>query len=835
MGTKTSQGDAELLAEARYGSTEAYGWLYERHAPAARILARCLLRSATEVEEVVAETFSRILALVRHGDGPTEAFRPYLLTMLRRTVHDWTQGEGGQAVAGETEVPFVDPALTGLERSPVVRAFLSLPERWQLVLWHTGVEGARPAAVAPLLGLTTNGVVALAYMAREGWRQAYLRIHLEGLPRRGCLPVLDKMAAYARGGLTREDGQDLDEHMDGCADCHNAFLELVDANQELRVIVGPLIAGPALTGYLAGLDRAATAGTGGLFNWWRQAPQPRRQALVTGAAVGAVVLAAALVLITAQEMPATPAAPTAPSVPSAPTAPAAPAAPSVPSAPSRPSAPTTSTAPARSSRPSAPTVPTVQGASDPGAAPIAAALDPSSQDPPSPYAEPGRPHRPQTVAPILRQRQSPVPAPRLIARIAALGALVRSEAGIVAVRLRNAGDGESGELVADVDLPDGVTVPAAAHRGWAVAEVKPVGTVDGWACRAGTGGARCSRRPLAAGRATAIFLRVLVSPTAAEGAAPSVRVSSAGGGVTARSRTGVRAVGAPARFATDGQVITAAIGNTLLDCGSTDPACQAARAREGDRRDNDLWEMSPLDQDRDASTRSSSAARLTLPRTSKVVWAGLYWSASAPADGLIRFKAPGDQEYRQVKAERVVERELPVGVGYQAFADVTRLMSTLHGTYWAADASLTPGLSRHAGWSLVVIAADPHQPYSHAVVVDTVTVVDRERGPAWIPLDGLTPTAAPARIHLVTWEGDAAERGDQVTLGGHPLRPSGGDRDAGNPFDGSAAGAEGMGMTFGTDVDDFQAALGRDPVLKVSTDQDVLLFGVAAVRVVARL
>ncbi|WP_326819291.1 zf-HC2 domain-containing protein [Streptosporangium sp. NBC_01756] len=806
MSTKTSQGDAELLAEARYGSLAAYDQLYGRHAPAARILARCLLRSAGEVEEVVAETFSRVLALVRRGEGPEEAFRPYLLTALRRTVQDWSWGEGGQATTGETGVPFVDPALTGLERSPVARAFLSLPERWQLVLWHTGVEGARPAEVAPFLGLTANGVVALAYMAREGWRQAYLRVHLEGLPRRACLPVLDRMGAYARGGLDREDGRDLDEHMDGCADCHNAFLEIADANQELRVIVGPLIAGPAFTGYLAGLDRAAIAGMGGPLGWWRQASKPRRRALATGAAVGTAVLAAALVLITAQELPSAPAAPTAPTLPTETTAPVAPVAPTASAAPRAP-------------------------ISEP--VPIAA-LEPSSQGPLSAHPEPGWTHRPQALAPPPAARPRPAPAPRLTARIDALGALVRSEAGIVAVRLRNAGNGESGELVADVGLPDGVTVPAVARRGWAVAEVKPVGTVDGWACRAGAGGARCSRRPLAAGRTTAIFLRVLVSPTAAEGAAPSVRVSGAGSGVTATSRTGVRAVGAPARFATDGQVITAAIGNTLLDCGSTDPACQVARARAGDRRDNDLWEMTPLDQDRDPSTGSSSAARLTLPRTGKVVWAGLYWSASAPAGGLIKFKAPGDREYRQVKAERVAEKDLPTGVGYQAFADVTRLMSTLHGTYWAADASLVPGFARHAGWSLVVVAADPRQPYSHAVVVDTVTVVDRAHGPAWIPLDGLTPTAAPAQINLVTWEGDAGVRGDQVTLGGRPLRPAGGERDAGNPFDGSATGAEGMGMTFGTDVDDFQAALGRRPMLKVSGDQDGLLFGAAAVRVVAR-
>ncbi|WP_156056188.1 zf-HC2 domain-containing protein [Streptosporangium roseum] len=806
MSAKTVQGDAELLTETRHGNTVAYGVLCERHAPAARILAHRIVDGPAEAEEAVAETFAGILHLLRRGGGPREAFRPCLLTALRRTVHDRSQGRRGRVTAGEAEAPgpwspFVDPALSGLERSPAARAFLSLPERWQLVLWHAGVERAGPAEIAPLLGMTAGGVTALTHVAREGWRQACLRAHLAGTPRQGCRPVLGMLGVYVRGGLARRESRPLDEHMDGCAGCHDAFLELADVNQSLRVIVGPLIVGPALPGYLAALDGAGVTGAAGPFGRWGRAPASRRRAVAAGAAVGAVSLAAALATVLMPVL--TPVSTREPQVP-----PAAP----VPE----------------------------PGAPAPASVPTPAPQDPPSQPLlPAPSPAPGTAEKPRGPAgpgagapPAVR---GPAPAPRLTVRIDPLGALVRSEAGIVAVRLRNVGAGESGELVADVGLPDGVSVLAAARRGRAVAAIRPVGTVDGWACRAGAGGARCSRRPLAAGRATAIFLRVVVSPAAAEGSAPSVRISTAGIGVTARARTGVRAAGAPARFATDGRVVTSAIGNTLMVCASVAPACRAARSRGGDRRDNDLWEMGPLDQDRDPSTRSSSAARLALPRTSRVVWAGLYWSAGAPADGRIKFRAPGDDGYTRVRAERVTERELPVGVGYQAFADVTRLMGRLRGTYWAADASLRPGVSRHAGWSLVVIAADSRQPYSQAVVVDAATVVDREHGPARIPLDGLTPTAAPVRVDLVTWEGDAGVTGDRVTLGGRPLRPEAGDRDAGNAFDGSATGAEGTGLTFGTDVDGFRATLGRNPVLKVSTGRDVLLFGAAVVRVRARL
>ncbi|MDP9863720.1 MULTISPECIES: RNA polymerase sigma factor [Streptosporangium] len=804
-----AQGDAELLAEARHGDAAAYGRLHGRHAPAARILALRLVGGPAEAEEAVVETFAGILGLLRRGGGPREAFRPYLLTALRRTVHDRPPVEGGQAATGEMEAPdpdaftegtgapepdasFAGPAPTGPARSPAVRAYRSLPERWQLVLWHTGVEGATAAEVAPLLGLTAGGAAALARTARAGWRQAYLRARLAGVPRPGCRPVLGGMDAYVRGALARRESRALDGHMDDCTGCHEAFLELTDVDRSLRATVGPLVAGPALAGYLAALGGVGAAGTSGPPGRWRPAPTARRRAVAAGAAAGTVTLAAALALVSARGPQAAPAAP-------------------VPDPP-------------------------------PIAAPAPVPQDPPSP-PPSPpgrTSSPGEGDRsrgragPRPAAPPSGGGAALVPAPRLIARIDALGALVRSETGIVAVRLRNVGAGKSGELVADVGLPYGVTVSAAARRGRAVSVVKPVGTVDGWACRADVAGARCSRGPLAAGRTTAIFLRVVVSPAADEGAAPSVRVSTPGAGVTARARTGVRAVGAPARFATDGQVVTSAIGNTLLDCARADRRCRAARSRRGHSRDNDLWRMRPFDQDRDGSTRSSSAARLSLPRRARLVWAGLYWSASAPADGRIKFKTPGDGGYTRVRADRVTERRLPAGTAYQAFADVTRLMGGLRGTYWAADASLTPGVSRHAGWSLVVVAADSRRPYSQAVVVDAATVVDREHGPAWIPLDGLTSTASPARVDLVTWEGDADLRGERVTLGGRPLRPDDGDRDADNPFDGSATGAEGTDLTFGTDVDGFRAPLGPNPVLKVSTGRDVLFFGVAVVRVQVR-
>jgi RNA polymerase sigma factor (sigma-70 family) len=123
-----------------------------------------------------------VLGQLRRGGGPDGAFRPYLFTTVRRVAIDRFRAEGRLVVSGEMEafdpgVPFADPAVAQLERTMIARAFASLPERWRTVLWHTDIDGARPAEVAALLGVTANGVAALAYRAREGLRQAYLQMH----------------------------------------------------------------------------------------------------------------------------------------------------------------------------------------------------------------------------------------------------------------------------------------------------------------------------------------------------------------------------------------------------------------------------------------------------------------------------------------------------------------------------------------------------------------------------------------------------------------------------------------------------------------------------------
>ncbi|MCA1655557.1 MAG: sigma-70 family RNA polymerase sigma factor, partial [Pseudonocardiaceae bacterium] len=222
--------DAELIEAVREGTVSAYGSLYERHVASAHNLARQLSRSPAEADDLVSEAFAKVLATLRAGRGPDSAFRAYLLTALRHTAYDNTRrdrkvelSEDVSTVSGVSaeavSEQFHDTAVAGLERSLAAQAFARLPERWQAVLWHTEIEGQSPAEVAPILGLTPNGVSALAYRAREGLRQAYLQGHLAETADRHCRAAADRLGAWTRGGLAKREKAQVEAHLDDCARC----------------------------------------------------------------------------------------------------------------------------------------------------------------------------------------------------------------------------------------------------------------------------------------------------------------------------------------------------------------------------------------------------------------------------------------------------------------------------------------------------------------------------------------------------------------------------------------------------------------------------------------
>ncbi|HEV2779286.1 MAG TPA: sigma-70 family RNA polymerase sigma factor [Actinophytocola sp.] len=266
--------DAALIAAVRRGETNAYGVLYERHLSAAKRAAACLSSTAAEREDLVAEAFTRVLQILRSGRGPSEEFRPYLLVTMRHLAINAARRTPATALFADLPDNYLppapdDPVVSRLHGNDAASAFACLPERWRLVLWHTEIEGETPADIAPVLGMTPNGVAALAYRAREGLRLAYLRQHLPPVERRECRAATAKLAGWVRQSLSVPQQRKISAHLARCPRCRELADGLERLNGELRSILAPIVLGaPFAAAYLNGsVLGTASSGLAGTMSW----------------------------------------------------------------------------------------------------------------------------------------------------------------------------------------------------------------------------------------------------------------------------------------------------------------------------------------------------------------------------------------------------------------------------------------------------------------------------------------------------------------------------------------------------------------------------------------
>ncbi|MFP3579908.1 sigma-70 family RNA polymerase sigma factor [Arthrobacter sp. SIMBA_036] len=285
--------DGHLIELVRSGDMSAFDDLYERHLSIASAVARRNVDNPSDAEDVVAEAFQSVLQSLMAGKGPDNFFRAYLLSTVTRLSHHRNRKAGKTLPSGDDSLldrasAEPDVAIKAFESQTVAKAFRSLPERWQAVLWYLDVERMKPAAVAPILGLSPNAVSALALRAREGLRREYLQAHIAEEKNAGCAEYAGKLGSFIRGGLSTAAERKVRAHLNGCSKCTAALGELKDVQSTMRAVLLPMI---------TGIPAAAWAGKGaGLGIIGGLAPIKAAVAVPTIAqpAVMAVVAAAGL-------------------------------------------------------------------------------------------------------------------------------------------------------------------------------------------------------------------------------------------------------------------------------------------------------------------------------------------------------------------------------------------------------------------------------------------------------------------------------------------------------------------------------------------------------------
>jgi RNA polymerase sigma factor (sigma-70 family) len=266
--------DAELITAVRSGDEFAYATLWSRHEHAARRLAR-QISNPSNADDLVSESFLRVLRALKSGNGPDGAFRPYLFSTLRRINIDNGRSYYTRVALTDDERDLdldlsdsaADTMADNADGSAAWRAWNSLPDSSKTLLWHLLIEEETPAQIAPLIGTTPNGVSSRAVRAKERLRQAFLQQHLLDADNPECRQARSRMGEYVRDALSNRDRIEVRAHLDGCARCQAALFEISDLNQTMRVLIAPVVLGGiAVAGhYLAATSAVAGAAKGSLL------------------------------------------------------------------------------------------------------------------------------------------------------------------------------------------------------------------------------------------------------------------------------------------------------------------------------------------------------------------------------------------------------------------------------------------------------------------------------------------------------------------------------------------------------------------------------------------
>jgi len=168
--------DASDLRAAVAGDHQAFARLYDRHAAVVLSLCRHHLRSDTEADDALQETFLRAYKKLDRLDRP-EGLRSWLYAIARRVCAERRRADSrrarheGQAVIRQMNRPEASATAPGqvdrAERMERLDAALdSLPDRERLAIHLHYLEPNPPAAAASALGLSRGGFYKLLHRAR---------------------------------------------------------------------------------------------------------------------------------------------------------------------------------------------------------------------------------------------------------------------------------------------------------------------------------------------------------------------------------------------------------------------------------------------------------------------------------------------------------------------------------------------------------------------------------------------------------------------------------------------------------------------------------------------
>jgi RNA polymerase sigma-70 factor, ECF subfamily len=220
--------DVALLAAYRLGDVRAFEMLFNRHHGRLHALSVRYLGDPVEADDVVQETFLRLL---RIADWVDEGFKVMAwlhrvaanlcLTLLRRRRRvqlvsgdeEWLLSAHDEHRSGQPDQAYE----MGEARDRVIQVAAALPAQQRAVFLMREIEGLSYGDIATRLGVSHGAVESLLFRARRRFKQEYLSLEGEGPTM--CATTRHQLEVIGRARLGPWQEHQVARHLDVCSAC----------------------------------------------------------------------------------------------------------------------------------------------------------------------------------------------------------------------------------------------------------------------------------------------------------------------------------------------------------------------------------------------------------------------------------------------------------------------------------------------------------------------------------------------------------------------------------------------------------------------------------------